>query len=228
MDINSVTSNYVGATGETSALGQMDMQKADFMKLLIAQMQNQDPLQPMENSDFSAQLAQFSSLEQLQNINASVQEGVEVNLVLTQAINNSLSATVIGKVARGYGDSLSISDGEVQSKVNFKLNGTADDVEINIKDSTGTIVRTLTGKGLEAGDHAMEWDGKDNDGKSLSDGNYTFEVKATDPEGNAVGAKTYVEGFVESVRYDSGMAKLLINGKEIAFSAILELRENRG
>ncbi|HDR05089.1 MAG TPA: hypothetical protein ENN84_07585, partial [Candidatus Marinimicrobia bacterium] len=188
----------------------------------------QDPLEPMENSDFSAQLAQFSSLEQLQNINASVQEGVEVDLVLTQAINNSLSATVIGKIARGYGDSLSIADGEVQSKVNFKLNGPADELEVNIKDSTGTIVRTLSAKGLGTGEHALEWDGKDNDGKSLSDGNYTFELKATDASGNAVSSQSFVEGYVDSVRYDSGMAKLLINGKEIAFSAILELRESRG
>lgn len=96
---------------------------------------------------------------------------------------------------------------------------------VTIKDSTGNVVRTINATDAVEGSHDCTWDGLDDDGNAVSSGTYTFEVEATDLEGNEVSAMEMVRGTIESVRYDNGYAVLVVNGIDMAFNSILEIGE---
>jgi flagellar basal-body rod modification protein FlgD len=218
--VSTVTSSTATTTTDTSSLlSSTIMEEEDFLKMLVTQMQYQDPLNPMESQEFASQLAQFSSVEQLTNINGNLAESLSVDLVLTQAINNTLSTTIIGKEAKGEGDFVMFNeDGEAQ--VSFELEDAAETVEISILDTNGNVVRTWSVENLSSGEHTLEWDLQNDHGETLNQGDYTFEVSAYDTSGNAIDATPYMIGTVTGIRYEDGAAIMLIDGKEIAFSAI--------
>jgi len=201
---------------------QNDMGKEEFLQLLVAQLQNQDPLSPMESQEFAVQLAQFSSVEQLSNIDSNLQDGMNIDLLLTQAVSNSLAANFIGKQVTAYGNSVSLVNDEV-AQLNFKLDDYAEKVNINILDASGTVVRTIETKGLSSGTHDIEWDGNDKEGNRLPEGVYHFEIEAEDAEGNMVMATEHAKGFVSAVRYIDGSAILVINGEEISLADVMEI-----
>ncbi len=203
-------------------LDQAALGKDDYLRLLITQLSNQDPLSPMESTDFSGQLAQFSSLEQLCNINDNISESLDIDLLLTQAINNTLATTIIGKAVTGLGNGV-VFDNDGAGTVSFRLDSPAANVEISILDAQGEVVRTLKVKDLLAGDHSIEWDGLDENGEAVAEGTYTFELKATDAAGNGLNVESLMIGKVSGVRYDQGRAMLLVGDTEIPFSAVLEL-----
>lgn len=199
-----------------------DMGKAEFLEMLVAQLQNQDPLSPMENQDFAAQLAQFSSLEQLSQINTSLESGMEVDMLLTNSVNNTLATNFIGKQISSYGDNISLLSGESRS-VNFILQDYAEKVEINIYDAAGNLVRTIEAAGLDGGNQSLSWDGKNDQDAELPGGNYRFEITAKDSSDSDIGVVTVTKGIVSSVRYANGQAILMVNGKEISLSDVLEI-----
>ncbi|MDP8237825.1 MAG: flagellar hook capping FlgD N-terminal domain-containing protein [Candidatus Hatepunaea meridiana] len=220
MEINNITS----AGQNPASIGSLDtaMEKADFMKLLIAQLCNQDPLAPMENQDFAAQLAQFSSLEQLSSIDNNIKQGVEMDFILTQAINNTLAATVIGQDVKAVGDTVVFSS-DGSADIPFRLDRFADDVEVTITDSAGNIVRTLSAKSYSEGYQTMDWDGKNEHGDTVPEDTYHFSVKATSASGNSISVMPIIMGTVSSVRYENGMAILVVGGEEVSFSSVLEI-----
>jgi flagellar basal-body rod modification protein FlgD len=127
----STTSNNSVAYATNS---KSDLDKDAFLKLMIAQLQNQDPLEPMDGSDYSAQLAQFSSLEQLQNINDSLNMSLDANYLLTQSINNTMTAGLIGKEVKIAGDTVKF-EGQDNTIIGYDLIAPASELEINIYDS---------------------------------------------------------------------------------------------
>jgi flagellar basal-body rod modification protein FlgD len=205
-----------------AATTKTELGKDDFMQLLVTQLRNQDPLSPMENQEFAAQLAQFGSLEQLSSIDTKIGEGVNVDLILTQAINNSMAATLIGKEITAIGDTIYLEQ-DGSAEIGFKLNSFASDVKVNIKDAAGNVVRTLEASGMGSGKQTLEWDGKNGDGETLPSGTYSYEVTATDSDGNSIGVLPLMMGYVSSVRYTDGGAVLIVNGNEITFADVLEI-----
>lgn len=221
--VSTVTSSTATTTADTSSLlSTTIMDEEDFLQMLVTQMKYQDPLDPMESQEFASQLAQFSSVEQLTNINSNLAESLGVDLILTQAINNTLATTIIGKGAKGEGNSVMFNE-DGQAHVSFELENDAADVEISILDSNGNTVRTWTAESLSSGEHTLEWDMQNDHGETLSKGDYTFEVKAYDTNGSEINATTYMIGTVTGIRYEEGAAIMLVDGKEIAFSSILRV-----
>ncbi len=201
--------------------------KDDFLRLLVAQLRNQDPLNPVNAGDFSAQLAQFSSLEQLQNINANLQNNLEMDLLLSQALNNTLATTLIGNKVKAIGNSLTKSEGE-DVEMLYRLSSPAQKVTLNITDANGVVVRTVELDGQSGGDHSFNWDGKDNSGNELSEGVYQFSVAALDGSGNDVGALTFITGVISGIRYNNGAAVLLLGDVEVNMSDVFEIGFNPG
>ncbi len=225
METGSINPN-MNAVSLSNALDKTSMGKEDFLKLLIAQMKNQDPLSPMENQEYASQLAQFSSLEQLQSVNSNLEQGVEINLILTQAINNTMASTLVGKEVTALGNTIQLTqDGDdlVPSEIGFKLGEFSDSVTIEIRDSAGTLVRTIEQSDQNSGDHSLTWDGLNDDGFACDAGDYTFTVRARDDQGASVSATTYLTGMIESVKFENGMAMLIVNGQEVPFSQVLEV-----
>lgn len=197
----------------------------EFLNLLVAQLQHQDPLSPLESHEYASQLAEFSSLEQLVSINDSVDQSVEADLILTQAINNTLAATLIGQEAKALGNNIEFNSGE-STEIHFQLNGFADEVEIEVKDQAGNVVKTINANALSSGDHSVEWDGTNEHGEEMPEGDYSFTVKAKDASGIDVGARELVVGLISSVRFENGAAVLVVGGREISFSSVLEIGLN--
>lgn len=209
-------------TSITDALGQSDMGKDEFLRLLIEQMKNQNPLDPMNNQEFASQLAQFTSLEKLSSIDGNLAQGVEIDLLLTRAINNSMAATFVGKSVKAVGDTL-LFDGERETELAFRLDSDAERGEINIKDENGTTIRTMNLDQTDSGEQSVTWDGKDNDGNVVEAGTYSFEVNAYDSKDNTISVDTFVSGLITGVRYENGNTVLVVNDEEIPFSKVIEI-----
>ncbi|MCX6600595.1 MAG: hypothetical protein NT025_03425 [bacterium] len=200
------------------------MDRADFLKMLTAQLRSQDPLNPMSNEDFASQLATFSSLQELQGMGATLDQSLQANLLLGQLFNNTMATSLIGKVVRAQADSVEVGSSGTAS-LNYTLTGNATDVTVQILNSDGKVVRTMTVPAQVAGEHQVQWDGLDGDGKRVPAGTYTFAITAKDADGQTVNASTYFEGSVSEVRYVNGQVVLLVGGREVSLSDILLIRE---
>lgn len=196
--------------------------KNDFLKMLVAQLHYQDPLNPTESTDFSAQLAQFSSVEQLENISGNLESFIDANFLLTTSVNNTMAANIIGKNVKAAGNMV-YYNGQDPVNIPFKLSQDAASVEIKIYDANGNLVQTLNGENMSSGDQFLAWDGMDSNGINVSSGNYTIEVNALDSEGNAVISQTYISGEVTGIKYTDQGAMLLLGNLEISFSDVWEI-----
>lgn len=202
--------------------------KNDFLKLMIEQMKNQDPLNPMDGTQYAAQLAQFSSLEQLSNLNQSMQDSINSNLTLTQSINNTLVANLIGKDVKMGGNALTLS-GQSKITLGYTLPAAAQSVSIKIYNDQGALVRTIDGLPGTTGVNKVSWDLSDNNGGKLPDGKYTFEVDALNGNGDKITADIFKEGTIGGVRFGNQGTVLLVDGAEYSISDILEiLNSNNG
>jgi flagellar basal-body rod modification protein FlgD len=196
------------------------MGKDDFLTLLITQMQNQDPLNPADSTAYTAQLAQFSSLEQLSNVNANL----EYMQLYQASMNNAQAVSFIGKEIIARGDSLRITAGQAD-KCRFELSGEASGVVVNIYDSAGRFVKAIEQGAMNAGRNTVAWDGTDQNGNAVVDGNYTVEVMAVDSADQEVLAKTYSSGRVQGVTFIENKTYFLVGNQKIPISDIVEVVE---
>ncbi len=217
MTIAGVTdTNSYRADGTAKAGDELD--KNDFLNLLVTQLQYQDPLNPMDSADFTAQLAQFSSLEQLTNMSDQLKE-----LTLTQnTLNNSQAVGYIGRTVLSNGNATQIIDGNT-APLQVALDAPAAEVFVSIYDTTGALRTTFSADGMAAGRGAIEWAGTDMDNNPLPDGNYRFEVAAIDGAGEEVGASPMSSGRVSGVAFNNGESTLVVNGQPIRLDDVIEV-----
>jgi flagellar basal-body rod modification protein FlgD len=208
---------FTASTSTQGALG-----KDDFLKLLVSQLQNQDPLNPMDGTQFASQLAQFTSVEQLANINSTLQTSISASQLLNQSISNALSTTVIGKEVRATGSTFNYS-GTGTMKTGYTLPSAAVTAQVQILDSKGNVVRTIQNTGVAAGDTDVTWDGLTDSGVQAAAGTYTTKVTATDASGASITASPFFYGIVSGVRFKSTGTVFVVDGQEINLSDILEV-----
>jgi len=202
-------------TGSASALG-----KDEFLKLLVTQMQYQDPLNPMDNAQFTAQLAQFSSLEQLFQVNNNLS-----GLTESQAPSGMASVTgFIGREILASGNATEVSANGAQA-LNFYLDGPAEIVNVLVQAEDGTPVRSLALGALPGGDQSIPWDGLDGDGVPLPAGTYRFQVAAQDVAGSSVEARTQVQGTVTGALFEGGQAQLVVGTRRVPLADVLAVKE---
>lgn len=185
--------------------------KDEFMKLLTFQLQNQDPMNPMDQSKFTGELAQFSQLEQLTNLNKKFDEGNK-----QQGIQDKFyAASFVGKKVVTTGSTLDLKESGDQGDVLFKLDGQASKVLVRIIDSKNNVAGEIWKEGLSQGAHQVTWDGVALDGTPAVKGQYKVQVKAWDEMGQEVGTRTEATGIVSSVTFDSGEPVLTVNGQKV-------------
>lgn len=205
------TTSTSSSSSSTSSLGQ-----DAFLQLLVTQLQYQDPLSPMDDKEFVAELAQFSSLEQLTEINTGIENLSSQNE--TQQLMGAVN--FIGKTIEATGNAVSLSDGTATS-VTFTLPSDAETCLVNVLDSSGTVVRTVDLGATSAGQVEFQWDGKDYDGNAMDDGQYQVAVTATDADGNLLTVTSTMSGTVVGVQQESGSYYLNIgNDRYVAFTDI--------
>jgi flagellar basal-body rod modification protein FlgD len=218
-NITGVT-DYVDASATTStSKTQGTLGKDEFLKLLLAQLTHQDPLNPADASQFASQLAQFSSLEQLTNVNENL-----TSLQSAQDSSNKFQALdIIGKQIEAAGDVLSLGDEETATG-GFTI-GSSADCAVVISDASGNVVRAINAGSLASGDHTFIWDGKDAKGNTMADGLYTFDIVAQNSSGNTVSATTKITGLVDRVNLDGTDPTLYIGSLPVALSEVTDITQ---
>jgi len=214
--INPITTGGgIPAAGGIAATGDSTLGKDDFMKILVAQLQAQDPMAPMEGQEFASQLAQFSSLEQLTNVNSNLEASQAFDL----AMSNSAALALIGKNVDAPGNTIDLKSGEVEN-LSFSLDGEAAEVGIDIFDSTGAKVSTVNLGAQKSGLSEYVWSGTDSSGALLPSGNYTFNITASNTSGNFVPVKTFAAGLATDVVFEDGKAFAIVNGQKLAVNEV--------
>ncbi|MDP3683329.1 MAG: flagellar hook capping FlgD N-terminal domain-containing protein, partial [Ignavibacteria bacterium] len=211
-----------GNQNTTAVKGKSALGKDDFLKLMMAQMKYQDPMNPMDGTAFSAQLAQFSSLEQLTNINTSLAQSINANLMLAESVNNTMSATLIGKEVKLNNTTIQ-KNGQEAANIGYTLPGDAVSVKVSIYNEAGVLVKTYEDASTDKGDSKLSWDFTDNQGNTLPDGNYTFSVEAEGANGNLMEVTHFLYGQISGVKFTTEGTKLLVNNSEYLLSDILEI-----
>jgi len=192
-----------------------ELSSTDFLNLLTKELKYQDPMKPMDNTEYASMLAQFSSLQ----AQTEMTKDIEQLSALTGSINNMNALSFIGKTVNATGNVVNYSGTPVS--LDYKLDKAAAKVEVKVLDSTtGATVRTLTAKNVAAGKSSVTWDGKDDTGKTAAQGRYVFSITAYDGTGAKVSGSTYVDGTVTGVKYTDGVTYLTIGNKEVKISDI--------
>ncbi|MCP5102660.1 MAG: hypothetical protein GY950_04740 [bacterium] len=197
-----------------------EMGKDAFMQLLISQMSYQNPLEPMENTEFVAQLAQFSSLEQMQNIAS----GIELLTLSQTASTNSQMVNLIGKRVMVPGNAFSL-DGEKPVELRYDLQGEASPSEMIVRSQNGDIVRRLSITDFAMGTNEIEFDGKDESGNPLEAGNYTYEIVGASDE-SIDELATYSNYLVDAVAFNGTSILLKSEDTTIDLGDISEVIKN--
>ena len=193
------------------------MGKDDFLRLFVTQMRSQNPLNPMDSAAFTAQLAQFSSLEQLTNIGSQLKD----LLVNQNSLQNTLTTSFIGRNVRFTGDKLYLKD---KAEISYALPSVAAKVKITVSDSAGKVVREINLGPQAAGNNRYTWDGRDSQGTALPEGSYGIKVEAVDAEGKPIAAESFTQGVVTGVTFENNVTCLIIDGKtRIQLSDIKEI-----
>ncbi len=206
----------VGTTGTQSQASSMkSVGKDEFMKLLLAQLKNQAPLKPMDGTDFAAQLAQFSSLEQLKNLNTTL----ETQSVNQMTLGYSQSVNMIGKEAVANSGNTVTANGQT-TELNYRLAKDAQSVTISIMDKNGKLIKTWDESAKTAGMNSATWDSS-----TVEKGDYTFQIAAKDSFGAPVTAETMTTGVVTAVHFRSNQILVTLNGREVPLSDIVEIRK---
>ncbi len=207
------------ATAAAKAANKSSLGKDDFLKLLVTQMKQQDPLNPMDDKEYVAQLAQFSSLEQLTNISTGI-----TDLKTSMGQQTQLSAVgFIGKTVKSNGYKVS-KEGDSISALSYTLPDQAANVTMNIMDANGNIVRAIDMGAKSAGDQQFQWNGKDDSGTTVADGLYAVGITATDGSGNGMMVTSSVTGRVTGTAMNNGVFQLkLSDGRSVNFTDVQEV-----
>lgn len=189
-----------------------------FLQLLVAQMKNQDPVNPMDGKEFASQLAQFNSVEQLIGVNDSLSSLQDSQEMMRTEMTNSMAAALTGKHVRALSNQVSLESGG-NADVSFELNNPADEVKLSVVNESGSIVRNETLNNVSAGENSWTWDGKNNDGVPLSGGSYSIEINASNGD-EKVQTRMFAEGVADRIRFSGNGVLISIGSIEVPISNI--------
>ena len=240
MTVSSPTAPAAAQSALAGATGSAALGRDEFLQLLVAQLRNQDPTSPQEGHEFAAQLAQFSSVEQLTNIGSTLssQSGQLTALAdamgavqsgqsaladrLSGRMDLQSASALVGKTVEVASGALAW-DGAGSADVTVRLPGDVREVEVTIRDADGAVVRTLKAGALAAGDHAISWDGTLGDGSVAPAGTYTASVAAVGTDGAPASAPPVLTGTIERVAIDSDGVSVWVDGTRVPFDALLSV-----
>jgi flagellar basal-body rod modification protein FlgD len=223
--IPATTSNVptTPSTGSSSSSSQTNLNTEiagnfnQFLQLLTTQLQNQNPLDPLDTNQFTQQLVQFAQVEQQINMNTQLQTLVS----LQQTAQATQAMAFAGATVTVNGSAAPLTNGQAQWNYNPPNVGTA---TLTISNSTGQTVFTTTGT-VQPGQQTFTWNGQDNNGVKQPDGNYTMSFVATDTTGKSMAIPTTVTGVVSSVDVTSSPPVLTIGGQTYTVNQILSVQK---
>lgn len=221
--VASTGSGTLAGLASGGSTGIADVNFDTFLKLLVTQLQNQDPLNPMDGTQFTSQIAQFSQLEQTVKSNSLLEK-------LSKTQDYSLQGLAIGSIGKEVlmpGSAGQLVDGKMD--FGYKLGEIAGRVDVEVVDASGRTIRTFEADGAE-GPHSISWDGTDDDGNLQPDGPYSLRISAADFEGTKIPVDIYTYGVVTEVTNDGsgGVSVGTVDGRTASFDDVLSIRAFQG
>ncbi len=216
--------NWIDPTKKARGTGNAELGKDAFMKMMLAQMKNQDPTNPTPSHEMAAQLAQFSSLEQLSNINT----GIEGLKQASAPAGNYQALAFIGKKVSGDGAACTRIKGDTKHDFSFDLMGDAASAKITVKDAAGNLVRTLQMANMKKGQNTVEWNGLQEDGTPARAGDYKFAIEAKSSANQKIYAKTTFEGRITGMNFGAEGPILMVGKKSVRMSEVKKIEEAGG
>ncbi len=213
---NATAATTTSATDAATAMkNQLGMNTNDFLKLFIAQLQNQDPLSPQDPSQFLGQLAQLTQVEQSYNTTTALN-----NLLTAQnQVLSNTAVSLIGGTITATGNQANY-DGTNTAAMKYSLPAATASTTLTIANANGQAVRVVNLGSQAAGTTTYQWDGTDGQGNKLAAGAYTFAVTGTDAAGGTQTATTYTTGKVDGVNFSNGTAALTIGAVSVPYANV--------
>lgn len=216
MAINPVTTS-AQSTAAQSSQAKLTGDLKSFLTLLTTQLKHQDPLEPVDSTEFTAQLAQFAAVEQGIQTNSNLEKLINLSLA-----NQSLAAvSYLGKYVEATGKNFALKNGA--GTFAYSLPQGADAVAIQIKNEAGITVAVHTGQS-EIGKHSFTWNGRNTQGLQLPDGKYSMAVSAVDKNGQPIDVKTYTVGIVDGADSSGETVNVLINGVSVPLADVVTVK----
>ncbi|MCY0386015.1 flagellar hook assembly protein FlgD [Robbsia sp. Bb-Pol-6] len=209
-------SKSTGAPGSTKSAADM---QSTFMKLLTTEMKNQDPTNPMDSSQMTSQLAQINTVSGIAGLNTTL-SSLATQLNATQQVSAS---ALIGKSVLANGNGIQVAAGKA-SAFGMQLTAPASAVKVTVVDAGGHPVRSMALESKETGMTPLSWDGKDDTGKTVADGSYTFKVSASngaDPVSATALSQSKVNSIVQQPNGTAGL--MLGNGATTSLSSVAQI-----
>ena len=213
--------NWIDPSKKVRGTGNKEMDKDAFFKLMMAQLKNQDPTNPLKNHEMAAQLAQFSTLEQMSNMNTTLKE----MKAGSKPIEEFQALNMIGKKVSGDSSKLARNDVDKEHEFSFKLPQDAKTTEIKLMNAKGDIVREFNFNELKAGENKVVWNGETDDGRKAPAGNYSFQTDATGANGQKLQVKTDFEGVISGMSFSNEGPVLQIGKQTVRLKDIRQFSD---
>lgn len=213
-----VDPNYIDPA-KTRKVGDSNLDKDAFFKLMLTQMKNQDPTNPLKSHEMAAQLAQFTSLEQLQNVNDTL-KNIHSN---QEPMNNMQALNYIGKAVSGDSSKISRTEENQVHDLNYNLMGDADEAEITVKNAAGEPVRVMKQRNLKTGKNTFTWNGMTDLGQPAGAGEYSFQITAKASNGAKIGVETKFDGRITGVNFTPKGPVLLVGNQTVRISDVTSI-----
>lgn len=212
-----LVSSLNGGSGTTAGVSDVEELSNRFLTLLVTQLKNQDPMNPMENAELTSQLAQMSTVEGVNTLNTTM-TALSEQFMSSQVLQG---ASLVGHQVLAEGDELTLGTAGAAGGVD--LDNAADTVTVRITDANGALVRTLNLGDLDAGLNRFVWDGLNDQGAAVATGSYGFSVTAT-AGGKAVTNTALTLGTVQSVSMgSSGLVAEVSNLGDLSLGQIHQI-----
>ena len=213
--------NWVDPSKKVRKAGNAQLDKDAFLKLMLAQMKFQDPTKPMESHEMAAQLAQFTSLEQLNNIHTTLES---MKTAQSPSVNYQALA-FIGKKISTDSSKVTRNTGDTEHAMRFQLLGDADKIRVTVKDAGGNAVRKIDLTNLKKGENSVKWNGLSDDGISQRPGEYHITIEAQGASGAKVYARTQFEGRITGLNYTPEGPVLMVGNQTVRMSEVKKIEE---
>lgn len=215
--------NWTDPSKKVRTTGNPNLDKDAFFKLMLAQMKNQDPTNPMKSHEMAAQLANFSSLEQMQNMNRTLEELKNAQ----KPSENFQALNLIGKAVAGDSSKVVRGPNDKDHDFRFSLPMAGAEVSVKVRDADGNVVREYNLKGLKQGENKLTWNGEDSKGMKAAAGEYQFIAEAKTGDGKKMGIKTDFDGVITGVSYSAEGPVLNVGNQAIRFRDVKKITDPR-
>ncbi|MDD9942993.1 MAG: hypothetical protein OXU20_18275 [Myxococcales bacterium] len=197
-----------------------ELDRESFMKLLVAELKNQDPLEPLQAREMVTQLSQLTSVEKLINI----EQGIAAVQAETAGVASTQLSSLVGRQVTADVSAVDLGQtGGVTSQ--FNVQSRAAEVEVTIREPTGEVIRVVKLGDTFPGLRSFSWDGNNESGERMPPGRYGVEVSGRDADGLQVVTSTEVSGIVSAVSYDTGLPQLVMGNTKVMLGDVTSIAQ---